>query len=417
MATNIGPSPLVQGQVSFTTAQEIIISQSDDSIKVYGSDGGTNRAIKTDAAGELQIDVLTSALPSGASTEARQATANASLASMENNLNNLVDGTISDIAQDTTVQDIVDILNDESVRAAGDYAVGLDEFEKKNLTADYVSTDTLGNPVYALAVRDYSAGVASTESSSISGTEIFIPGILNKAKSIYITVSGTWSGAIALAADLGVTAAIKVRAVGSSTELTSITANGLYIIEEGVADSLSMTGATVTGTADIVVFGTLVTAGGHSWQAGNWNVSVNNTSGGSAVNIQDGGNTITVDGTVSANATLSAETTKVIGTVNISAAQTVATKTALTPASPATYSLTASTAQALASNSSRKGLVVVNVSSNVVSLGLGANAVLNSGITLYPGGTWSMDEYTFCTGAINAIASVASGVLGIQEFT
>lgn len=42
------------------------------------------------------------------------------------------------------------------------------------------------------------------------------------------------------------------------------------------------------------------------------------------VNIADGGNAITVDGTVSANATLSAETTKIIGTVNVAAAQTIA---------------------------------------------------------------------------------------------
>lgn len=52
-------------------------------------------------------------------------------------------------------------------------------------------------------------------------------------------------------------------------------------------------------------------------------VTINNGSGAGAVNIQDGGNTITVDGTVSANATLAAETTKVIGTVNIAASQTV----------------------------------------------------------------------------------------------
>jgi hypothetical protein len=52
-------------------------------------------------------------------------------------------------------------------------------------------------------------------------------------------------------------------------------------------------------------------------------VTINNAAGASAVNIQDGGNTITVDGTVSANATLAAETTKVIGTVNVSTGQTI----------------------------------------------------------------------------------------------
>lgn len=51
-------------------------------------------------------------------------------------------------------------------------------------------------------------------------------------------------------------------------------------------------------------------------------VTINNASGANAVNIQDGGNTITVDGAVTA--TLSAETTKVIGTVNVSAGQSIA---------------------------------------------------------------------------------------------
>lgn len=54
------------------------------------------------------------------------------------------------------------------------------------------------------------------------------------------------------------------------------------------------------------------------------NVTVDNASAAAAVNIQDGGNTITVDGTVTANATLAAETTKVIGTINVAAGQTIA---------------------------------------------------------------------------------------------
>lgn len=92
-------------------------------------------------------------------------------------------------------------------------------------------------------------------------------------------------------------------------------------------------------------------------------------------------------------------------------------KTALTPSSPTVYSVTASTTQALASNANRKGLVLTNNSANTISIGLAASAVLNSGITLYPGGVFVMDDYTFCTGAINAIASVTSSNLGIQEFT
>jgi hypothetical protein len=93
------------------------------------------------------------------------------------------------------------------------------------------------------------------------------------------------------------------------------------------------------------------------------------------------------------------------------------TKVALTPASPTAATVGITSASAVASNASRKGLILTNTSSSVISFGLGTTAVLNSGITLNPGGVWVMDEYTFCTSAVNAIASVASSNLAIQEFS
>jgi len=121
-------------------------------------------------------------------------------------------------------------------------------------------------------------------------------------------------------------------------------------------------------------------------------VTINNAAEASAVNIQDGGNTITVDGTVS-------------------------TKTDLTPSSPTAASVGVSSAQAVASSATRKGLVLVNTSTARISLGFGATAVLDSGITLYPQGSFTMDEYGFDLGAVNAIASAAASNLAIQEFT
>lgn len=96
----------------------------------------------------------------------------------------------------------------------------------------------------------------------------------------------------------------------------------------------------------------------------------------------------------------------------------VNTKTALTASAPAAATVGIASAQAVASNASRKGLALINTSANWISFGLGAAAVLYSGITLAPnGGTWVMDEYTFTTAAVNAIASVASSNLAIQEYT
>ena len=72
------PSPGSNPSVSLN-GQPIPLS----STAVAGSDGTNLRPLKTDAGGELQIDVLSSALPSGAATEAKQDAGNASLVSID----------------------------------------------------------------------------------------------------------------------------------------------------------------------------------------------------------------------------------------------------------------------------------------------------------------------------------------------
>lgn len=101
--------------------------------------------------------------------------------------------------------------------------------------------------------------------------------------------------------------------------------------------------------------------------------------------------------------------------VSLAAAVTIA-KTDLAPAAPTAASVGVASAQAVAANGSRKGLVLVNTSVNRISLGFGATAVLDSGITLYPGGVFNMGEYDFDLGAVNAIASAAASNLAIQEY-
>jgi len=60
--------------VSGAATLEVNLDNANDDVLVYGNDGSTNRALKTDAGGELQIDVLSSALPSGAATSTNQST-------------------------------------------------------------------------------------------------------------------------------------------------------------------------------------------------------------------------------------------------------------------------------------------------------------------------------------------------------
>lgn len=91
----------------------------------------------------------------------------------------------------------------------------------------------------------------------------------------------------------------------------------------------------------------------------------------------------------------------------------------LTAAAPGTVSVGTVSAVVLASNSNRKGLVLTNTSNSAsISFNVaGGIAILNSGITLYPRGIWTMDKYTFTTSAINGIASLMAGSLAIQEFS
>lgn len=96
----------------------------------------------------------------------------------------------------------------------------------------------------------------------------------------------------------------------------------------------------------------------------------------------------------------------------------VSTKTPLTALSPTTATVGTSSAQAVAANAARKGLIIVNLSSNVISIGVGANpAVLDSGITLTTlGSVYQASEYDYFTSAVNCIASGAGSVISIQEF-
>lgn len=91
-----------------------------------------------------------------------------------------------------------------------------------------------------------------------------------------------------------------------------------------------------------------------------------------------------------------------------------------TASAPTTATIGASSGTVIASNASRKGLALTNTSTGGqrISLHMAAgSAVLDSGITLWPGDSFVMTRETFTTAQVNGIASAASGTIGIQEFT
>jgi hypothetical protein len=58
-STTIGADTGVDVNIIGSVTLDVTITEANDSILVYGNDGTTNRKIKTDANGELQVDVLT----------------------------------------------------------------------------------------------------------------------------------------------------------------------------------------------------------------------------------------------------------------------------------------------------------------------------------------------------------------------
>ena len=90
---------------------------------------------------------------------------------------------------------------------------------------------------------------------------------------------------------------------------------------------------------------------------------------------------------------------------------------AKTASAPAGASVGVASGSVLAENADRKGLTVVNLSSNRVSIAFGNPAVLDQGITLTPNGAFEMDPYTFTTQEVFAIASGAGSPVAIQEWT
>jgi len=220
------------------------------------------------------------------------------------------------------------------------------------------------------------AAITTNAAGSVSG----------KLRGLVAILSSVWdsiNSRLNVAVQNTVTVAGTVNAVQSGAWTVAATQSGVW--------SVGRTWALASGTDSVTVTGTVAATQSGAWSTGRtWTLS-------------SGTDSVAVTGTVG-----------VSGTVTV--AGTVSTKTDLAPASPAAVSVGVASTALVASNANRRGLVLVNTSTARVSLGFGVAAVLDAGITLYPGDSFSMDEYSFDTGAINAIASAAASNVGVQEF-
>ncbi len=123
-----------------------------------------------------------------------------------------------------------------------------------------------------------------------------------------------------------------------------------------------------------------------------------------------GTTTIPVSGTVTVQAG---------STVNLGSVATVSVGLIpLAALGPTGNMVGAVSTQAVASNGLRTGLILTNTNGSLsVSFAVATTAVLNTGVTLFPTGTWSMGAFDFTRSAINAIASASGPIISVQEFS
>lgn len=252
-----------------------------------------------------------------------------------------------------------------------------------NVLANVTSADkTTSGALTAACATGVSCGAGSTVALAISGVS-----------SGLLTLSGTWSGTVVLDCSVDSFTTFKSLSLLNKTGgamAASVSINGYY--EPLSIDSCAQVRARMS----------VFTSGSATTQ-----INASSGTGFNQVASLSAAQFFTTSNTNDGNG---------VAINSVSNALNTNTKTSLTANAPFTVSVGVTSAAFLASNASRKGFCTVNTSSAIVSYGIGAAAVLNSGITLYPGGTWCMDEYTFSTAAINAIAGAAASATSGQEF-
>lgn len=154
-----------------------------------------------------------------------------------------------------------------------------------------------------------------TASASLSATGSATTATLNGAATATVYISGTWSATVQFEGSTDGTNYYSVNAtpVTGGAPVTSTAANGQWQVSTGGLANLRARVSAYTS-------GTVVIAVRSSIGAGVVSVGINNASGASAVNVQDGGNSLTVDngGTFAVQATVAA------GATNIAKAEDVA---------------------------------------------------------------------------------------------
>lgn len=323
-------------------------------------------------------------LPTGASTLAAQASISSTLSTISGQL--------------PLTLGAKTIANSLAVNIASDQVLNTQQpldglYAPVNITTqDLASTTTTG-----YANQSMITGTPTVNSVSAQP--------LASIQTVMVIITGTWTGTLSteVSSDGGtIWEPRSVHVVGTPTFSSNITANVVGSMN-GTAKTNVRVRATapMTGTATVRF---LISD------------NVSNIYVANSIKLVDSSSTTSTVGLTIKAANTAATSADTSAVVSISPNTAISTKTALSASAPTVINVTTSSSQLVAANANRKGLVLTNVSRNTMSFGFGSPAVLYSGITLYPGGVYVMDEYMYSLAQVLAIASSSPASCAIQEY-
>lgn len=323
-AVSIGGGTQYDEDTASADAQKLTmagVTRADTAASQVGTDGDRSTLI-VDSSGRLHVNVGTSALPTGAATSAKQDTGNTSLAS--------IDGKITAVNTGAVVVSSSALPSGAATSAKQDTMIGhIDGVEAllTTIDADTSNLSVVGGGTEATAQRvtiaNDSTGVLSVDDNGSSLTVdnaalTELAAAINSNLVDVNIVSGAGSGGTAAADDADFTAGTTqgTPAMGVYESSPSNVTDGDLgtvgiTVGRRLKTSSTIDAALPAGTnniGDVDVLSSALPTGAATaalqTQPGVdiGDVTINNSTGAAAVNIQDGGNSITVDGTVTINA-------------------------------------------------------------------------------------------------------------------
>jgi hypothetical protein len=403
----------------------------------------TELQLKADLTETQPVSAASLPLPTGAATSTLQTTGNASLSSIDTKLPSGLTVTASRLQVELPPGGVG--LTDAELRASPVPVSG-------TVTAN-AGTGTFAVSAASLPLP---SGAATAALQTQPGVDIGDVTVNNAggASAVNIQDGGnsiTVDGTVAISGSVAVTGPLtdtELRASAVPVSLTSTTITGTVAATQSGTWNINNISGTVslpTGAATAA----LQTQPGVDIG----DVTVNNAAGAAAVNIQDGGNSITVDGTVTANAgtgtfavsaaslplptgaatstnqtTANSSLSSIDGKLNSLGQKTMANSVPVTLASDqvplvaatstvTSVSVTTSSTSLLASNANRKGASFYNDGGADIYLKLGTTASSSSFTVKMPANAFYELPVPLYTGAIEAIAVSGTRTVRITELS